>query len=113
MATDVRGPFTLVIYVNGDAHATCLTGPSITVVSQSTSTGGSMSVAQTSTRIGSGNGTGAGPRAGARGPAPVPVPAPMRLLVCATDIDPPVDVLWDTTVIDGPVRQVARASPFS
>jgi hypothetical protein len=59
VATDVRGPFTLVIYENGGAHATCLTGPSITVVSQSTSTGGSTSVAQTSSGIGNGSGSGA------------------------------------------------------
>jgi hypothetical protein len=46
VATDVRGPFTLVIYEDGDAHANCLTGPSVTVVSESMSTGGTTSVAQ-------------------------------------------------------------------
>ncbi len=46
VATDVRGPFTLVIYENGDTHATCLTGPSTTVVSRSGPSGRSMSVSQ-------------------------------------------------------------------
>ncbi len=44
VATDVRGPFTLVIYQDGAAHATCLTGPLITVVSRSSGSGGSMTV---------------------------------------------------------------------
>ena len=61
VATDVRGPFTLVIYENGDAYATCLTGPSITVVSQNASNGasmsGSMSVSQTGTQVGDGSGS--------------------------------------------------------
>jgi hypothetical protein len=46
VATDVRGPFTLEIYQDGDAHATCLTGPSITVVSESSPTGRSTSASQ-------------------------------------------------------------------
>jgi hypothetical protein len=66
VATDVRGPFTLVIYENGDAHATCLTGPSITVVSQNASNGkatsGSMSVSQTGGQAGNANGSVAGGR---------------------------------------------------
>ena len=36
VATDVRGPFTLVVFQNGTSGATCLTGPSVTVVSQNT-----------------------------------------------------------------------------
>ena len=44
VATDVRGPFTLVIYQDGGADASCLTGPSITVVSRSSGSGGSMTV---------------------------------------------------------------------
>jgi len=44
VASDVRGPFTLVIYQDGAAHATCLTGPSITVVSRSSGSGASMTV---------------------------------------------------------------------
>ena len=33
VATDVRGPFTLEVYAEGSNDATCLTGPSVTVVS--------------------------------------------------------------------------------
>ena len=46
VTTDVRGPFTLVVYENGTAGATCLTGPSITIVSQDTASGGSVSVSR-------------------------------------------------------------------
>ncbi|HTX01743.1 MAG TPA: hypothetical protein VMD59_23370, partial [Acidimicrobiales bacterium] len=35
VATDVRGPFTLVVYHDGSTLATCLTGPSFTLVHQS------------------------------------------------------------------------------
>ena len=39
VATDVRGPFTLVVYQDGAAGATCLSGPSVTAVSISTGSG--------------------------------------------------------------------------
>jgi hypothetical protein len=55
--TDVRGPFTLVIYQSGTDYATCLTGPSITVVSQNSANSGSLSV----TREGGSSG-GGGPQ---------------------------------------------------
>ena len=55
VATDVRGPFTLVIYQDGNAHASCLTGPSIMVLSQSSGSGGSMTVSGT-VRKGTGGG---------------------------------------------------------
>lgn len=42
--SDVRGPFTLVIYQSGDTDATCLIGPSMTIVSRSSADGGSVSV---------------------------------------------------------------------
>jgi hypothetical protein len=58
VATDVRGPFTLVIYENGDVHATCLTGPTTTVVSRSAPTGRSMTVSQSGGASGSGAGSG-------------------------------------------------------
>ncbi|MGD0392971.1 MAG: hypothetical protein ABSC41_10040 [Acidimicrobiales bacterium] len=54
VASDVRGPFTLVIYQSGGTDATCLIGPSITIVSRSNGHGGSMSA--------SGGATGTGPR---------------------------------------------------
>jgi hypothetical protein len=53
VATDVRGPFTLVIYQDGDANATCLTGPSVTAVSRSSGDSRSVSTSQS----GSGSGT--------------------------------------------------------
>ena len=46
VTSDVRGPFTLVIYESGDNAATCLSGPSITMVSRSSPDGGSMSGSQ-------------------------------------------------------------------
>ncbi len=52
-ATDVRGPFTLAVYQSGDTDATCLTGPSITIVSRSSATGASTSA--------SSSGSGPGP----------------------------------------------------
>jgi len=57
VTTDVRGPFTLVIYQNGTAGATCLTGPSITVVSQETASGGSVSVSRSAKVSGDGSGS--------------------------------------------------------
>jgi hypothetical protein len=50
VATDVRGPFTLVVYSDGSNDATCLTGPSITVVSAND--GGARSVSGGSSTIG-------------------------------------------------------------
>jgi hypothetical protein len=44
VTTDVRGPFTLVIYQSGGVDATCLTGPSITIVSRSSESRGSTAV---------------------------------------------------------------------
>ena len=52
VATDVRGPFTLVVYRNGGSSATCLTGPSITIISQSSAGGHSMSVSRSVPRGG-------------------------------------------------------------
>ncbi len=40
VATDVRGPFTLSLFQSSGADATCLTGPSIIIVSQSFTNGG-------------------------------------------------------------------------
>ena len=47
VTSDVRGPFTLVIYQAGGRDATCLTGPAITVVSRSSANGGSTSASGT------------------------------------------------------------------
>ena len=47
VTSDVRGPFTLVIYQGGGTDATCLTGPAITVVSRSSANGGSLSASGT------------------------------------------------------------------
>lgn len=56
VATDIRGPFALVVFQNGSSGATCLTGPSVTIVSQNN--GRSMSVSHGSPgRSGSGRGT--------------------------------------------------------
>ena len=52
VATDVRGPFTLVVFHNGSNGATCLTGPSITVISQSTAGGHFLSVSGSASRTG-------------------------------------------------------------
>jgi hypothetical protein len=54
VATDVRGPFTLVVYQGGPTDATCLTGPSMTAVSVSTGNGATERIS------GSGSSTGAG-----------------------------------------------------
>jgi hypothetical protein len=59
VATDVRGPFTLVIYQNRGSGATCLTGPSITVVSQTTADGRTMTVGRSGTASENGGGLGA------------------------------------------------------
>ncbi len=60
VATDVRGPFTLVIYQDGTAHATCLTGPSTTAISQTDGSGGSVSLSRGNAGTGSGGGKGSG-----------------------------------------------------
>jgi len=61
VTTDVRGPFTLVVYQDGSNGATCLTGPSVTVASESNGNGGSMSVSARSVHVSQGSGTGTGP----------------------------------------------------
>jgi len=45
VTTDVRGPFTVVIYQDGGTDATCFTGPSLTIVARNAAGGASMSVA--------------------------------------------------------------------
>lgn len=58
VVTDVRGPYSLVVYEDaGGAYATCLTGPSITAVSQNTAGGGSGSVLSSSGSSGAGQGS--------------------------------------------------------
>jgi hypothetical protein len=59
VATDVRGPFTLSIFQSSGADATCLTGPSMTIVSQSFTDGG-RSLGAESSVSGSAGGTGRG-----------------------------------------------------
>ncbi len=59
VSTDVRGPFTLETYQNGTGSATCLVGPSITVVSQDIARGRSVSVSRGVKVSGSGSGLGA------------------------------------------------------
>ena len=44
VTSDERGPFTLVVYGDGGDTATCLRGPSVIVVSETTANGGSASV---------------------------------------------------------------------
>ncbi len=58
VATDVRGPFTLVVYQDGASDATCLTGPSTTVISQNTAGGRSGSVSGSVSRGGKASGKG-------------------------------------------------------
>jgi hypothetical protein len=43
VTSDVRGPFSVVVYEDGDADATCFTGPSVTMVSMSSANSQSMS----------------------------------------------------------------------
>jgi hypothetical protein len=45
VTTDVRGPFTVVVYQDGATDATCFTGPSLTILARSAAGGASMSVA--------------------------------------------------------------------
>jgi hypothetical protein len=54
VTTDVRGPFTLVIFQDGSSDATCFIGPSFTVVTRNSVGEGSMSVTGTATRTGNG-----------------------------------------------------------
>jgi hypothetical protein len=42
VVTDSRGPYTVVIYQDGSAEATCFNGPGFTTISQSSSVGNSM-----------------------------------------------------------------------
>jgi len=58
VTTDVRGPFTVVIFQDGTSAATCFTGPSFTVLSQSSVNGQASSGSESVT--GSGAGTGGG-----------------------------------------------------
>ncbi len=58
VTTDVRGPFTVVIFQDGTSTATCFTGPSFTVLSQSSVNGRVASGSESVT--GSGTGTGGG-----------------------------------------------------
>jgi hypothetical protein len=56
VVTDVRGPFTLVVYADSGRDVTCLTGSSLTIVSETDGIGGSTRVLGGSTRIGVGRG---------------------------------------------------------
>ena len=58
VATDVRGPFTLSVYQSASAVASCLTGPSITIVSQSSTNG--VATSESGRAGGSGRGQGGG-----------------------------------------------------
>jgi hypothetical protein len=64
VVTDVRGPFSVVIYGNGISNATCFTGPSFTVVSRSTSSGGSRANSVSVEGSGSASGSAEGARGG-------------------------------------------------
>ncbi len=44
VVTDVRGPFTVVLYDQGTAYATCFTGPDFTLINRNTSSAGMASV---------------------------------------------------------------------
>ncbi len=48
IASDVRGPYTLLAFESGTDHATCLTGPSVTVVSRASKDNVSMEVRHSS-----------------------------------------------------------------
>ena len=56
VATDVRGPFTLVVYQDGSSDATCLSGPSLTAVSTSSGSSASESVSGSASGTGDGSG---------------------------------------------------------
>jgi hypothetical protein len=56
VATDVRGPFTLVVYQDGSSDATCLSGPSLTAVSTSSGSRASESVSGSASGTGDGSG---------------------------------------------------------
>ena len=55
VTTDIRGPYSLVIYQDGGATATCLTGPSLTAVSSSDGDAQSGSVASSGSEAGGGS----------------------------------------------------------
>jgi hypothetical protein len=57
VVTDVRGPFSVVIYQDGGAHATCFSGPSFTLVSRHSANGDSVSVSGPSRGSASSDGT--------------------------------------------------------
>jgi hypothetical protein len=59
VATDVRGPFTLSLFQSSGGDATCLTGPSLTIVSQSFTNGAGTEGGESS-MSGSAGGTGRG-----------------------------------------------------
>jgi hypothetical protein len=65
VATDVRGPYTVVIYQAGSSFATCFTGPSFTVASINSTNGRIMTASGSSSGPGGGLGSGLG--AGAPG----------------------------------------------
>jgi len=68
--TDVRGPYTVVIYEDGDLDATCFAGPSFTVVDTSSPDGSSGSFSASGSASG-GAPSASGPNAGGNPPASV------------------------------------------
>jgi hypothetical protein len=48
VVTDVRGPFTVVLYDQGSAYASCFTGPDFTLIDRNTSNAGMTSVSASS-----------------------------------------------------------------
>lgn len=52
VASDVRGPYTLVVFESGADQATCLTGPSVTAISRTTQGGQNTSVQGSSSSAG-------------------------------------------------------------
>ncbi len=55
--TDVRGPFTIVLYASGDSAATCFTGPGFTVVNRRSANAAMASVSSTGQSSGTPGGT--------------------------------------------------------
>lgn len=49
--TDVRGPYTVIVYQNDQAYATCFTGPSFTVVNAASAGGSRAEYGSTSVRV--------------------------------------------------------------
>jgi len=70
VATDVRGPFTLVVYQGGEADATCLAGPSMTAVSISTGNRATEWISGSVSSTGTGSGGGSSSVSVARGSGP-------------------------------------------